>query len=94
MIAVSEDNVFVVETKSSPNEEYLHKFAGRAETFKKLFPEYEDKKLIMVFVSLRFDEDIIQLASSQNVYVLAYQEWDYMDILNFDAVELDSKQET
>ncbi len=86
VIAVSDDNVFVVETKSSPNEEYLYKFIDKIEVFRQLFPEYGDKEIVPVFASLHFDEDLIRLASDKKVYVLAYREWDYMDILNFEAV--------
>jgi len=92
VIAVGDDRVFVVETKSSPSEKYLHQFAGKTELFRKLFPEYTGKHLTLIFASLRFDEDIISLASREGVYVLAYREWDYMDILNFEAVELGSGQ--
>jgi len=86
VIAVSDDRVFAVETKSSPNEEYLYKFIDKIEIFKQLFPEYGGKQTVPIFASLRFDEELIQLASVKHIYVLAYREWDYMDILNFEEV--------
>jgi hypothetical protein len=88
VVAVSEDKVFVVEAKSSPDESYLKKFADRMENFGKLFPEYGDKQQVPIFASLRFEPDITELAGSMNIYVMAYREWDYMDILNFEAVQL------
>ena len=87
VIAVSEDKVFVVEVKSSPDENYLNEFVKKMDRFVTLFPEYADKQLIPVFAGLRFEPDMTELASSKNVYVLAYREWDYMDILNFDKVD-------
>ncbi len=87
VIAVSEDKVFVVEVKSSPDENYLNEFVRKMYRFANLFPEYADKQIIPVFAGLRFDEEIVELASSKNVYVLAYREWDYMDILNFGKID-------
>jgi len=87
VIAVSEDKIFVVEVKSSPDENYLNEFVKKMNRFVTLFPEYADKQLIPVFAGLRFDEDIVELASSRKVYVMAYREWDYMDILNFEKVD-------
>jgi len=87
VIAVSGDTVFLVETKSSPDEGYLHQFVKKMEKFGKLFPEYRDMRLVPIFASLRFDEKLVRLAGEKNIYVLAYREWDYMDILNFDDVD-------
>jgi len=86
VIAVSNEHLFLVETKSTPRKQYLNEFMENIEKFQKLFPEYSDKKLIPIFASLRFDENIIHLANDRGVFLLAYREWDYMDFLNFDAV--------
>ncbi len=87
VIALSEDKVFVVEVKSSPDENYLNEFVKKMNRFVTLFPEYADKQLIPLFAGLRFETDMIELASSRKVYVMAYREWDYMDILNFEKVD-------
>ncbi len=86
VIAVSDDYVFLVEAKSTPKKQYLYEFIENIETFRKLFPEYADKRLIPIFGSLRFDENMIQLATEEKVYLLAYREWEYMDFLNFDKL--------
>jgi len=86
VIAVSDDYVFLVEAKSTPKKQYLYEFIENIETFRKLFPEYGDKRLIPIFGSLRFDENMIQLATEEKVYLLAYREWEYMDFLNFDKL--------
>jgi len=86
VIAVSDDYLFLVEAKSTPKKQYLYEFIDNIETFKKLFPEYGDKHLIPVFASLRFEENMIQLATEEKIYLLAYREWEYMDFLNFDKV--------
>ena len=88
VIAVSDANqVFVVEVKSTPNKEYINEFLENIEKFKQLFPEYSDKLLIPIFAGLRFESEIITLATQHNVYVMAYREWEYLDILNFDDVQ-------
>jgi len=35
---------------------------------------------------LRFDDDLIKLAVQEKIYLLAYREWEYMDILNFEQI--------
>jgi hypothetical protein len=71
VIGVSEDKVFVVECKSSPSEEYLDKFIAGIGKFRELFPEYAGKKIIPLFASLRFEEELIRAASEKNVYLPA-----------------------
>jgi len=51
------------------------------------FPEYKDKELIPIFASLVFDDNLIKYASRKGLYLMAYREWDYMDIINFDMVK-------
>jgi len=86
IIAISDRYAFVVEVKSRPKKEYLYEFIKNLEKFKKLFPEYIDKHIIPVFGSLRFDDDLIKLAVQEKIYLLAYREWEYMDILNFEQI--------
>ncbi len=86
VVATGDNNVFLVEAKSKPNKEHLSDLLKKIERFGKLFPEYQDRKLIPIFAGLRFEDDLILLASENNIYVMAYKEWDYMDILNFDKI--------
>jgi hypothetical protein len=86
VIASSEDTVFLIETKSSPNEDYLNAFLNKEEVFRKLCPEYNDKKLTMIYSGIYIEQKIIDLCTSKGVYAMAYKEWDYMDILNFDKL--------
>jgi hypothetical protein len=88
VIAVCEDKVFLVEVKSTPKANYVLEFKDKIERFKKLFPEFEHKKVIPIFASLMIPENIVNLCTKQNYYALAYREWDYMDILNFDKLSI------
>lgn len=87
VIAISENYIFLVETKSSPNRQYLDEFIQNIEKFKKLFPEYTAKKIIPFFASLRFDDSLVEIATENGIYCLAFREWDYMDLLNFSDIK-------
>ena len=89
VIAVSDvcKTVFLVEVKSFPKVEYINDFKDKKiERFIKLFPEYKEYKLIPIFASLRLDEDLVNYLTKNKIYAMAYREWEYMDLLNFNAV--------
>jgi hypothetical protein len=86
VIAVSDKYLFLAEAKSRPRKEYLYDFIKNIGKFGKLFPQYADKKLIPLFSSLRFEADMISLANQEKIYLLAFREWEYMDILNFEEI--------
>ncbi len=86
-VALCGNRVFLFEVKATPRPEYVIEFKEqKTERFKKLFPEHKDKELILIFASLRLEDDIINLLTKLGIYGMAYREWEYMDILNFDEV--------
>ncbi|MDY6967771.1 MAG: hypothetical protein SVR08_03815 [Spirochaetota bacterium] len=76
--------VFLVEDKSSPSRNKIKDFNETIVCFKELFTEYHSKILIPIFASLYIPEELIDICTEECCYALAYREWDYMDILNFD----------
>lgn len=84
VLAVCEDKVFMIEVRSSPRTEHVDEVLEKASRFMKFFPEYKDKELIPIFASVTFHEDVVKHASRRGLYVMAYREWEYMDIINFD----------
>lgn len=88
IVAADKDRVYVVEVKSTPDRWGINKFIARIPVFRQLFPEYDDKELVPIFGSLSFPDDLIDYASKKGIYVLAYREWESLNILNFDAVRL------
>ena len=84
--ASSENYVFIVKVKSTPTKEKIRHVHSIVERFRKAFPEYKDKKIVPVFASLRFDSKMIDFGNAESIYMMAYREWEYMDILNFDAI--------
>ncbi|MDI6713988.1 MAG: hypothetical protein QMD43_03035 [Thermodesulfovibrio sp.] len=85
-IAGCENKIFMIEARSTPKVEDVKEIKDKGKRFFEFFPEHKDKELIIIFGSITFPENVIKYASKRNVYVLAWREWQYMDILNFDEV--------
>ncbi len=86
-VAVCEDKVFLLEAKSTPREKHIEEFKEKAKRFLQYFPEFAGKKLILIMASLSFNEGFVKQLSKANIYAMAYREWEYMDILNFEEVK-------
>ena len=86
VLAVCEDKVFMIEVRATPRVNYVDEILEKADLFKKFYPEYEDKEVIPIFASITFPDNIVQYATKKGLYVMAYKEWEYMDIINFDEV--------
>lgn len=86
-IALCDDKVFMIEVRSTPKVEYLNEIIEKSKGFYDFFPEYRDKKLVIIFGSIVFPDNVIKYATKKKVYVMAYREWEYMDILNFDEIK-------
>lgn len=87
VVAASESYVFLIETKSRPQRIHLEEFTEKKiPRFRELFPEFAALEMIPVFASLRFKDEFLSWATEAGIYLMAYREWDYMDILNFEAL--------
>jgi hypothetical protein len=86
VIVECKDMVFMIEVKSTPRSDDIPDILAKAERFKYFFPEYEGKTLAPIFGSIIFPDNILKYATRKGLYVMAYREWDYIDILNFDEV--------
>ncbi|MFN3562557.1 MAG: hypothetical protein ACK4XM_11705, partial [Chloroherpetonaceae bacterium] len=83
VVACSEKQVFLIEVKSTPRFDYLSDFVDRKiDVFRQLFPEYASLTLVPIFASISIPDDFVQTATNRRVFVMAYREWEYMDILN------------
>jgi len=83
-IAGCENKIFMIEARSTPKVEDVKEIKEKSKRFFEFFPEHKDKELIVIFGSITFPENVIKYASKKGIYVLAWREWQYMDILNFD----------
>ena len=93
IIAESQEYVFLVEVKSSPNHNHIYDLQDKIMRFKQLFTEYKEKKLIVILASLTIPQHIVNLCSKQGYYALAYRQWDYLDILNLEQMPFPPKTE-
>jgi len=87
ILLACEEKVFMIEVKSTPKVNHVDGFLEKAKRFLEFYPEYEGKELILILAGLTFPENVIDYASKMGIYVMAYKEWEYMDILNFDKVQ-------
>ncbi|RMA93300.1 hypothetical protein [Hydrogenothermus marinus] len=87
VIAICKDKLFLVEVKATPRVEYIKQAKEKATKLKEFFPEYKDKEIILIFASLSIKEDILNKLTKEGIYAMAYREWEYMDILNFEEVK-------
>ncbi len=85
-IAVCDDRVFMVEARSTPRFDDIKEIKEKSERFFEFFPEHKGKELVVIFGSITFPQNVIRQASKKRIYVLAWREWEYMDILNFEEV--------
>jgi hypothetical protein len=86
VIAVCENETFLIEVKSKLKPEHAELIKRKAESFKELFPEYSKGKLNLILASLNVDEGVVRALTKEGIYVMAYREWEYFDILNFEEV--------
>ncbi|MHB1679694.1 MAG: hypothetical protein ACYCTB_04185 [bacterium] len=87
IIAVVPDKVFLIEVKSTIRITYIEEFKEKIKRFTKLFPEYIDKQLIPIIASLNINANTLNILTKNNIYAMAYREWEYMDLLNFKKLE-------
>ena len=86
VIAASNKSVYLVETKVSARESFLVDFETDIPKFRILFPEFSELKLVPMFAGLRFEQNFIDKATVKGFYVVAYREWEYLDIMNFEEL--------
>lgn len=87
VIAACEDMVFFVEVKSSPEIGDIKAIKKKCNIFTKYLPHYANHTIVPMFGSVQFKDSIIKKATENGIYTLAYREWDYMDILNFEEIK-------
>ncbi len=81
--------IFLVEVKSNPTSKDVLDFLNKKiDSFrlelKKL--QVKDYEIVPIFASLVFDDSVVNLLTKNKIYAMAYREWEYMDILNFNEI--------
>ena len=82
VIAMTEGNFYVNETKSNPKPEYVGKFIETLGEIGDYFPESRGKRIIPIFASLHIPEDTRTYLTRNRIYAMGMRE-DTMTLLNF-----------
>ncbi|MBF0590674.1 MAG: hypothetical protein HQL02_01165 [Nitrospirae bacterium] len=91
ILIISEDKAFMIEVKSKPDGRDVKKILAKATTLTTFFKDCAGKQIIPMLASTYVDEDIITFATRKGLHVIAYRQWEYLDILNFDAINKKDK---
>ncbi|ACN99809.1 conserved hypothetical protein [Sulfurihydrogenibium azorense Az-Fu1] len=88
VIAVSNSckTAFLIEVKTTFRGKFIEDVFEKIEKFKKAFPEYKDYKIVPILASLSMDENTVNILTKNKIYAMAYREWEYLDILNFNQL--------
>ena len=89
VIAISESckTAFLIEVKTTFRGKFVEDVFDKVEKFKIAFPEYKDYKIVPILASLSMDENTVNTLTKNKIYAMAYREWEYMDILNFEQIK-------
>ncbi len=87
IVATCKDKVILIEVKTTLRPQYIDDFKDKIKRFREFFPEYKEKKLIPILASLSIDSNFLNLLTKEHIYAMAYKEWEYMDILNFEELK-------
>jgi len=90
VVAVCEDKTFLIEVKSTLKSEHTTYIKRKVERFKELFPEYAKGEVVPVLASLKIEKEVLNRLTKEGIYGMAYREWEYMDILNFEELHRES----
>ena len=87
VIGVCDDKVFLIEVKSTLKAEHTGYMKRKMSSFKEFFSEYKDREIVPILASLKIEREVINRLTRERIYGMAYREWEYMDILNFDEIK-------
>jgi len=88
VVGACRDKVFLIEVKSSIRPEHVQQIKKKVERLFKFFPEYAGREIVPILASLSIKGEILNTLTKEGIYGMAYREWEYMDILNFEEVDL------
>jgi hypothetical protein len=86
VVAVSDRNLIINETKSKPRPEDIGDFIEVLADIQNYFPEYQGRRIIPVFSSLYLPENIQTYLTRNRIYAMGLKEGT-MDLLNFEQIE-------
>ena len=86
ILALADNQAFVVEVKASPNRlEYVYDFIEKIKTIPDFIPEIKNYKVIPIYAALDMEERTISLLTKNNIYAMILR-GDILEIINFKDV--------
>jgi hypothetical protein len=83
ILALADNQAFVVEVKASPNRlEYVYDFIEKLQTIPDFIPEIKNYKVIPIYAALDMEESTINLLTKNNIYAMILR-GDILEIVNF-----------
>jgi hypothetical protein len=86
IVGFTEDKVFIVEVKSSPDRQgYVDDFIEKLKILPEFLPEIKDYEVIPIYAGLTMSEGAIEYLTKNNIYALIVK-GDILEIANFEKV--------
>ncbi|MES0334954.1 MAG: hypothetical protein SFH39_01155 [Candidatus Magnetobacterium sp. LHC-1] len=84
LLLICPDMVFMIEVKATPRTEDVKNILAKANRLTSYFPECSGMPVIPFLGSIVIDDHVINYASKKGLYTIAFRDWLYLDILNFE----------
>ena len=87
IVGFTEDKVFIVEVKSSPDRQgYIDDFIEKLRVLPEFLPEIKSYEVVPIYAGLTMSESTIEHLTKNNIYALIVR-GDILEIVNFDKVK-------
>ena len=87
IVGFTEDKVFIVEVKSSPDRQgYIDDFIEKLRVLPEFLPEVKSYEVVPIYAGLTMSESTIESLTKNNIYALIVR-GDILEIVNFDKVK-------
>ena len=87
IVGFTEDKVFIVEVKSSPDRQgYIDDFIEKLRVLPEFLPEIKSYEVVPIYAGLTMSESTIESLTKNNIYALIVN-GDILEIVNFDKVK-------
>ncbi|MBF0537167.1 MAG: hypothetical protein HQL03_02830 [Nitrospirae bacterium] len=91
LLLICDYKAFMIEVKSKPDTRDVDDILEKVKTLPAFFDECIGKQIIPMLASVVVADNIIAYATRKGLHVVAYRQWEYLDILNFDAINEKNK---
>ncbi|MBF0536971.1 MAG: hypothetical protein HQL03_01825 [Nitrospirae bacterium] len=91
LLLICEEKAFMIEVKSKPDTRDVDYILDKINTLPTFFEECKDKQIIPMLASTAIEDNLLAYANRKGLYVVSFRQWEYLDILNFDAINEKAK---